>query len=52
MHPVMVLLMLSMCGVTLLGLSRNNSVWEAVGAVLTIAPVLAIPVGYAMGTFT
>ena len=40
--PVVVLLILSMVGLTLLLMSRRGSVWEDVGAVLTVAPLMAL----------
>ena len=43
------LLILAMFGLTLVHLAPRGSVAELVGGVLTIAPLMAIPVGYAMG---
>ena len=40
--PVVVLLLLAMAGLTLMLLSRKGGTWEAVGAVLTVAPLMAI----------
>ena len=40
--PVVVLLLLAMAGLTLLLMSRRGSVWEDVGAVLTVAPLMAL----------
>lgn len=40
MHSVIVLLVLA--GLTLMLMSRKGGTWEAVGAVLTIAPLMAI----------
>ena len=40
--PVVVLLFLAMAGLTLMLLSRKGGTWEAVGAVLTVAPLMAI----------
>ena len=40
--PVVVLLLLAMAGLTLLRMSRRGSVWEGVGAVLTVAPLMAL----------
>lgn len=40
--PVVVLLLLAMAGLTLMLLSRKGSNSETVGAVLTVAPLMAI----------
>lgn len=49
---IVALLVLSLCGTALMASSPNNSVAELVGAVLTLAPIMAIPVGYGMGLLT
>ena len=40
--PVVVLLLLAMAGLTLMLLSRKGGIWETVGAVLTVSPLMAI----------
>jgi len=47
-----VAVLLALCGVGLVGLlvSRPGSALELAGAILALASVLAIPVGYLMGT--
>lgn len=47
-----ILLLLSLLSCVALHFTRRGSVPELVAAILTLAPVLAIPVGYAMGSFT
>ena len=42
MHSVIVLLVLAMAGLTLMLMSRKGGTWEAAGAVLTIAPLMAL----------
>ena len=51
--PVAVLLLLVLVGLALVlvGDRIGSSFLTEMGAVLVVAPILAIPVGYAMGTF-
>lgn len=46
------LLALACIGMILVMISRPGGILETVGATLAIASIFAIPVGYALGTFT
>lgn len=49
--PVQALLILSVIGGLMLMGTRRGSTAELVAAILTVAPLLALPVGALMGTF-
>lgn len=51
MSGPMILLMFSLVACAWLHFTRPGSPAELAAAVLTIAPLLAIPVGWMMGTF-
>ena len=46
------LLVCAILGMVLVMFSRPGGILETVGATLAIASIFAIPVGYALGTFT
>lgn len=45
------LLILAALGLAMLWLAPEGSVWAEIGAVTALASILAIPVGFALGTF-